>query len=94
MSGKKDEPAEDEAPKEPEVVQDETSEEPITAEEFTERVGELVNRARDAGLRPARMMVSSYMKQGLRVVDGLLDALEGGNGEEEPPKKDGKGKKK
>jgi hypothetical protein len=49
----------------------------LTAEQFSATLAELVTRARAAGLRPVQMMISSYVKQGMSVMDGLLSALEG-----------------
>jgi hypothetical protein len=50
---------------------------PFTAEEFVDSLAELKDRARAAGLRPVRMMLTSYLNQGLSMVDGLLESLEG-----------------
>lgn len=50
---------------------------PITADQFSAALAELVTLARAAGLRPVQMMLSTYVKQGMSVIDGLLGALEG-----------------
>jgi len=56
---------------------------PFTAEEFAVSLTELKDKARAAGLRPVRMMLTSYLNQGLSMVDGLLNSME-------DPKKKGK----
>ena len=50
---------------------------PLSPTEFVESLGELKDKAKAAGLRPIRKMLSSYVSQGLSVVDGLLESLEG-----------------
>lgn len=73
-------------------VQEETVEEQaaavLTAEELVDAIEELKDRAREAGIRPIRMMITSYLTQGLAAVDSLLDALNS------PKEKDSRGKKK
>lgn len=49
---------------------------PFTAEEFADSLAELKDRARAAGLKPVRMMLTSYLNQGLSMIDGLLDSME------------------
>jgi len=61
------------------AVEKRDEETPLTAEQFSATLTELVTRARAAGLRPVQMMISSYVKQGMSVMDGLLGALEGIN---------------
>jgi hypothetical protein len=64
---------------EPTVVVEEVVEdnEPLTPTEFVESLGELKDKAKAAGLRPIRKLLSSYVNTGLSVVDGLLESLEG-----------------
>ena len=64
---------------EPTLVIEEEETDPITPTEFVESLGELKDKAKAAGLRPIRKMLSSYVSQGLSVVDGLLESLEGKN---------------
>ena len=75
---------EEEAPVENEVIVEEepvlTVEDeikPISPTELVESLTELKDRAKAAGIRPAQAMLSSYISQGLAVVDGLLESLEG-----------------
>ena len=49
---------------------------PLTSEQFSEALTTLVTRAKQAGLRPIQMMASSYIAQGLSMIDGLLDAFD------------------
>ena len=49
----------------------------ITPTELVESLTELKDRAKAAGLRPVQNMVTSYISQGLAMVDGLLESLEG-----------------
>ena len=62
---------------EPTVVVEEEETDPITPTEFVESLGELKDKAKAAGLRPIRKLLSSYVNTGLSVVDGLLESLEG-----------------
>ena len=64
---------------EPTLVIDEEETDPITPTEFVESLGELKDKAKAAGLRPIRKLLSSYVNTGLSVVDGLLESLEGKN---------------
>ena len=59
------------------VIEEEGDNDPLTPTEFVESLGELKDKAKAAGLRPIRKMLSSYVSQGLSVVDGLLESLEG-----------------
>jgi hypothetical protein len=59
------------------VIEPEEDNDPLTPTEFVESLGELKDKAKAAGLRPIRKMLSSYVSQGLSVVDGLLESLEG-----------------
>ena len=59
------------------VIEEEGDNAPLTPTEFVESLGELKDKAKAAGLRPIRKMLSSYVSQGLSVVDGLLESLEG-----------------
>ena len=49
----------------------------INPTELVESLVELKDRAKAAGLRPIQNMVTSYISQGLSMVDGLLESLEG-----------------
>jgi len=49
----------------------------LSPTEFVESLGELKDKAKAAGLRPIQNMVTSYISQGLAMVDGLLESLEG-----------------
>ena len=51
----------------------------LSPTEFVESLGELKDKAKAAGLRPIQNMVTSYISQGLAMVDGLLESLEGKN---------------
>lgn len=48
----------------------------ITREELTEKLEQLSARARVAGISPLRVLLSTYARQSLTVIDGLLNALE------------------
>ena len=49
----------------------------ISPSELAESLVELKDRAKAAGMRPIQNMVVSYINQGLSMVDGLLESLEG-----------------
>ena len=49
----------------------------ISPSELAESLIELKDRAKAAGMRPIQNMVISYINQGLSMVDGLLESLEG-----------------
>ena len=75
---------EEEAPVENEVIVEEepvlTVEDevkPISPTELADSVVELKDRAKAAGIRPVQNMVTSYISQGMAMVDGLLESLEG-----------------
>ena len=52
---------------------------PLTSEQFSAALTTLVTRAKQAGLRPIQMMASTYLAQGLSMIDGLLGAFDEGN---------------
>jgi molecular chaperone GrpE (heat shock protein) len=54
-----------------------TDDEPISVENLRAEIDEIGSRAKNAGLKPFRHMVRSYIDQTLDAVDGLLSALEG-----------------
>ena len=83
-----EEPTE-EATEEAPVVEASVVEEPqpLTAEQFSTALSTLTTRAKEAGLRPIQMMASSYIAQGLSMIDGLLDAFDE-NGQKKKKKKD------
>ena len=75
---------EEEAPVENEVIVEEepvlTVEDevkPISPTELADSLVELKDRAKAAGIRPVQNMVTSYISQGMAMVDGLLESLEG-----------------
>ena len=49
---------------------------PLTSEQFSAALTTLVTRAKTAGLRPIRMMATTYLAQGLSMIDGLLGAFD------------------
>jgi hypothetical protein len=49
---------------------------PMTKDEFTASLDQLVERARSAGIRPLQIMAATYVKQGMSMIDGLLGAFE------------------
>ena len=53
--------------------------EPMTSEDFTKALDELVVRARAAGIKPLQIMAAAYIKQGTSILDSLLAALEDGS---------------
>ena len=57
------------------TVEDDTK--TLTPTEFVESLAELKDKAKAAGIRPIQNMVTSYLSQGLAMVDGLLESLEG-----------------
>ena len=73
----------EEAPVEDEVIVEEKTvltvegQDWISPSELVESLAELKDRAKAAGLRPIQNMVTSYISQGLSMVDGLLESLEG-----------------
>ena len=73
----------EEAPVEEEVIVEEKpvltveGQDGISPSELVESLAELKDRAKAAGLRPIQNMVTSYISQGLSMVDGLLESLEG-----------------
>ena len=64
--------AENEAPKE--AGQDA----PLTQEMFVAQMHRLAERARTAGFNPLHTMAQTYVKQGMAILDSLLEALETG----------------
>jgi hypothetical protein len=73
----------EEAPVEDEVIVEEKTvltvegQDGISPGELVESLAELKDRAKAAGIRPIQNMVTSYISQGLAMVDGLLESLEG-----------------
>ena len=64
-----------------EPVKTETSKEseaPLTSAEFMASFDALVKRAKAAGVRPLEVMATTYLKQGMGLLDGMLAALEEG----------------
>lgn len=61
----------------------------ITREELTEKLEQLSARARAAGISPLRVLLSTYARQSLTVIDGLLNSLEEGMPKDAPTKKGG-----
>jgi hypothetical protein len=50
---------------------------PITIEQFTDSLTRLVDRGKEAGLHPARIMLGTYVKKLTDAVEGFLGGLEG-----------------
>jgi len=50
---------------------------PFSVENLRAEIDEIGTRAKSAGLKPFRKMVTAYAEQTLAAVDGLLSALEG-----------------
>jgi len=48
----------------------------MTQEEFAAQMAQLTERARAAGLRPIQAMFATYVKQGMNVLDKILEGLE------------------
>ncbi len=61
--------AEDEAPQDA----------PLTQEEFEAQMQQLTERARADGLKPIKVMAKTYVKQGISILEGFLDSLEAGS---------------
>ena len=72
-----DAPVEDEVTVEKEPLLTIEGQDGISPSELVESLAELKDRAKAAGLRPIQNMVTSYISQGLSMVDGLLESLEG-----------------
>lgn len=47
-----------------------------TQEQFTAQMAALTERARAAGLRPFHTMLATYLKQGVSLIDKVLEGLE------------------
>lgn len=56
-----------------------TEETPITREEFRAQMQRLTSRAKAAGLKPIEEMAHSYARQGMTVLESLLQAFEEGS---------------
>lgn len=63
-----------------EAPQEEAQGPPLTSQEFVAAMDNLFKRAKAAGVRPLQVMAETYVKKGMGVIDGLLAALEDGNG--------------
>ena len=48
----------------------------MTQEQFTAQLTQLTERAKAAGLRPIQAMLTSYIKQGMNMLDKMLEGLE------------------
>jgi len=48
----------------------------MTQEQFAVQMAQLTERARAAGLRPIQAMLASYVKQGMNMLDKMLEGLE------------------
>lgn len=51
---------------------------PMSSAEFSATLDQLMTRAKAAGVRPLQVMATSYAKQGLAMLDGLLASLDQG----------------
>jgi G3E family GTPase len=69
-----EETPDEETPDEKTLVVEE--QQPLTSEQFSAALTTLVTRAKQAGLRPIQMMASTYIAQGLSMIDGLLGAFD------------------
>jgi len=73
---------ENEEPKKTEQAIQQVSEqtsEPValmTKEQFAAQMTQLTERARAAGLRPIQAMLTTYVRQGMTMLDKLLEGLE------------------
>lgn len=61
---------------------------PSTPKELKERAGELGERARDAGIKPVKDMITTYVHKVFDAAEGFLRGLEGKD-EEDEEKKEG-----
>ncbi len=52
---------------------------PLTQEDFSAQMQQLTAKAKAAGLSPIQTMLQSYAKQGMRMVEGMMGALENDN---------------
>lgn len=78
--------AENEAPKKVEGPSSEGAKAaPMTSEEFSAALEQLTARAKAAGLRPLQVMLASYAKQGMVVLDNLLASFEESTPKKPPP---------
>ena len=59
---------------------------PMTAQEFADALNKLTDRARDAGVRTAKVMVAAGASELMKVLDGLLEGLQGDK-KDKPKKK-------
>lgn len=57
----------------------ETPASPMTAQEFIEKVGVLIEQARGAGLSPMQLLLGIYLKQGQSFLGRALTAVENGD---------------
>lgn len=73
-----------EKPAVPKAEASKTKDEPLTKDEFADRLDNLFGRARAAGVRPLQVMAATYAKQGLDILDGFLGALEEGSKKKAP----------
>jgi hypothetical protein len=48
----------------------------MTQEQFSAQMTQLTERARAAGLRPIQTMFATYLRQGMTMLDKLLEGLE------------------
>ena len=52
---------------------------PLTTDEFTAQFNRLADRARAAGIRPLLTMDRAYVRQGMAIIESLLQSLDEGN---------------
>ncbi len=64
------------APKRPRSAPRKPKDAPLTQEDFEAQMQRLSERAKEAGLSPLRTLVQSYAKQGMRMVESMMDALD------------------
>ena len=60
---------------------------PMTQEDFSEQLSNLTDKARNAGVRTAKVMIAAGAAELLKFVDGMLGELEGSAQKAKPKKK-------
>ena len=60
---------------------------PMTQEDFADALSNLTDKARTAGVRTAKVMIAAGAVELLKVLDGVLGALEGATQKAQPKKK-------
>ena len=60
---------------------------PMTQEDFSEQLSNLTDKARNAGVRTAKVMIAAGAVELLKVLDGILGEIEGATQKAKPKKK-------